>query len=109
MTESEMEAKQELRPLEQAYLEHVRQVMRHHLTGLTREELPAYLSHRLEHAGSTLPLLEPAAIEALFQATHGLPRKINRIAHSALSAAALGRSKQVHVEHLQAALDELQP
>jgi type II secretory pathway predicted ATPase ExeA len=86
-----------------------RLVVRHHLTGLTREELPGYLAHRLTLAGSTLPLFEPAAIEALFQATHGLPRKINRIAHYALSAAALGKAKQVRVEHLQAALDELQP
>ncbi len=86
-----------------------RLVVQHHLTGLTREELPAYLAHRLELAGCTLPLFEPAAIEALFQATHGLPRKVNRIAHYALTAAALAKAKQVKVEHLQAALDELQP
>ena len=67
-------------------------VVRYHLGGLTREEVPAYLTHRLQLAGCSLPLFEPAAIEALFHATQGLPRKINRIAHYALSAAALART-----------------
>ena len=35
-------------------------VVRYHLSGLTREELPAYLTHRLQLAGCTLPLFEPA-------------------------------------------------
>lgn len=83
-------------------------VVRYHLAGLTREELPAYLAHRLELAGCTLPLFEPAATEALFQATQGLPRKVNRAAHYALSAAALAKTRQITPEHLQAALDEVQ-
>lgn len=82
-------------------------VVRYHLSGLTREETPDYLSHRLQLAGSTLPLFEPAAIEALFQATQGLPRKLNGVAHYALSAAALAKAKQVTAEHVQAALEEL--
>jgi general secretion pathway protein A len=83
-------------------------VVRYHLGGLSREELPGYLTHRLQLAGSTLPLFEPAAVEALFHATQGLPRKINRAAHYALSAAALAKVRQVGAEHVQAALDELQ-
>ena len=84
-------------------------VVRYHLGGLTREELPAYLAHRLHLAGCALPLFEPAAVEALFQATQGLPRKINRAAHYALSAAALAKAQQISAEHVQTALDELQP
>jgi type II secretory pathway predicted ATPase ExeA len=83
-------------------------VVRYHLGGLSRDELPAYLTHRLQLAGCALPLFEPAAIEALFQATQGLPRKINRAAHYALSAAALAKLRQVSAEHVQAALDEVQ-
>ena len=83
-------------------------VVRYHLGGLSREELPAYLTHRLQLAGCALPLFEPAAIEALFQASQGLPRKINRAAHYALSAAALAKLRQVSAEHVQAALDEVQ-
>ncbi len=83
-------------------------VVRYHLAGLSREELPAYLVHRLELAGCTLPLFEDAAIEALFQASRGLPRRLNRIAHYALSAAALGASRQVSADHVAAALEEIQ-
>jgi general secretion pathway protein A len=81
-------------------------VVRHHLPGLAREELPQYLAHRLRVAGCELPLFEPAVIEALFQASQGIPRKINRLAHYALSAAALANAKSINPEHLQAALDE---
>ena len=84
-------------------------VVRHHLSGLTREELPHYLTHRLRLAGCELPLFEPPAVEAIFQATHGMPRKVNRLAHYALSAAAIAKTQQVTLDHLQTALDELSP
>jgi general secretion pathway protein A len=83
-------------------------VVRYHLGGLSREELPAYLTHRLQLAGCELPLFEPAAVETLFQATQGLPRKVNRTAHYALSAAALAKVRQISAEHVQSALDEVQ-
>lgn len=83
-------------------------IVRYHLGGLTREEVSAYLTHRLLLAGCSLPLFEPAAIEALFHATQGLPRKINRAAHYALSAAALAKLRQVTSEHVQTALEEVQ-
>lgn len=83
-------------------------VVRHHLTGLTRDELPGYLEHLLRLAGTEVPLFEAAAIEAVFQATSGLPRKINLLAHHALIAAALAKAKTVTAEHVGAALDEVQ-
>ena len=86
-----------------------RLVVRHHLAGLDRDEVEDYVRHRLRLAGCELPLFEAAAIEALFQSARGLPRQINRIAHYALSAAALDKAKTVTAEHLQNALDELQP
>ena len=86
-----------------------RLVVRHHHGGLDRAELDQYLSHRLHLAGTELPLFEPPAVEAMFQASRGLPRQVNRIAHYALSAAALAKSKNVTAEHMQQALDELAP
>ena len=68
-----------------------------------------HLAHRLRLAGSELPLFEPPAVEALFQASRGLPRQINRIAHYSLWAAALDSAHTVNHEHLQRALDELRP
>ena len=81
-------------------------VVRYHLGGLGRDELPEYLAHRLHLAACELPLFEPPAIEALFQATQALPRKVNRLAHYALTAAAIAQAKAVTVEHVQAALTE---
>ena len=86
-----------------------RLVVRHHLAGLQRDELDAYIEHRLRLAGCELPLFEPPAVEAMFQSARGLPRQINRIAHYALSAAALEGAKTVNAEHLQHALEELAP
>ena len=73
------------------------------------EELDAYLTHRLRLAGCELTLFEPPAVEALFQGARGLPRQINRIAHYALSAAALDNARTVNADHLQHALEELRP
>jgi len=84
-------------------------VVRHHLPGLARDEIPSYLEHRLRMAGTELPVFTPPAIEALFQATNGMPRKLNRLAHYALSAAALDKQHQVTEQHLHAALEELHP
>jgi type II secretory pathway predicted ATPase ExeA len=82
-------------------------VVQHHLTGLTREELPHYLAHLLHLAGTELPLFEPQAQEALFQASSGMPRKVNLLAHHALLAAAVTRTKTVSAEHIETALTEV--
>jgi type II secretory pathway predicted ATPase ExeA len=84
-------------------------VVRHHLGGLSRDELPDYLTHRLRLVGCELPLFEPAAVEALFQATQGMPRKVNRLAHYALTSAALNQAKNISIDHLQATLEEVTP
>jgi type II secretory pathway predicted ATPase ExeA len=82
-------------------------IVRHHLAGLTRDELPLYLAHLLRLAGTELPLFEAPGLEAIFQATNGLPRKVNLLAHHALTAAAIGKAKAVTAEHVQAALPEV--
>jgi type II secretory pathway predicted ATPase ExeA len=81
-------------------------VVRHHLGGLTRDEVPLYLEHLLRLAGTQLPLFDASAVEALFQATNGLPRKLNLLAHHTLMAAALAKAKAATAEHVQAALPE---
>jgi len=86
-----------------------RLVVRHHLGPLARDELDTYLTHRLHLAGCELALFEPPAIEALFQASRGLPRQVNRIAHYALTAAAANGVHHVGERQLQAAVEELQP
>jgi len=84
-------------------------VVRYHLAGLEREELPEYLTHRLRLSGCELPLFEPPAVEALFQATQGMPRKVNRLAHYALTSAAIEKARIVSAEHVQSAREEVAP
>lgn len=38
-----------------------------------------------------------------------MPRKLNRLAHYALTSAALTKAKSVTCEHVQAALEEITP
>jgi len=82
-------------------------IVRYHMPPLTRDELPMYLTHRLRRAGTELALFEPPAQEAIFQATGGLPRKVNALAYQSLLAAALARAKTVSPEHVQAAVPEV--
>ena len=82
-------------------------VGRYHMAALTREELTGYLAHRLRLAGAEVPLFDPTAEEAIYQATGGLPRKINLLAHHTLLAAALTRATLATADHVQAALPEV--
>lgn len=82
-------------------------VVRAHMGGLTRDELELYVAHLLRRAGTELPLFEPAALEAIFQATSGLPRRANQLCHFSLMAAAMARAKTVSADHVGAALPEI--
>lgn len=82
-------------------------VVRAHVRGLSRDEMGGYLAHRLRLAGCELPLFEASTAEAIFQASSGLPRKANLIAHHALFAAAIAKAKSITTEHVQAALAEV--
>ena len=84
-----------------------RVVVRAHVRGIGRDELGPYREHRLRLAGCELPLFEPSSVEAIFQASNALPRRVNLLAHHALFAAAIARAKTINTEHIQAALQEV--
>ncbi|MCH9675167.1 MAG: AAA family ATPase [Gammaproteobacteria bacterium] len=81
-------------------------VVRYNLGGLEREELDEYIAHRLRAASCELALFEPPAVEAIYQATQALPRKVNRLAHYALTACAADKARSVTAEHVHVALTE---
>jgi selenocysteine-specific elongation factor len=56
--------------------------------GLSREELDAYLTHQLKAAGVSQTLFDDTARQALYQATKGIPRKVNKLAMTSLRLAA---------------------
>src|SRR6266852_2652826 len=70
--------------------------VQYHLEGLWREELDAYLAHQLKAAGVTLPLFDDTARQALYQATKGILRKVNKLALTALRLAAEAKSQTVN-------------
>jgi transposase len=69
--------------------------VQYHLEGLSREELDAYLAHQLKAAGVTQPLFDEMARQALYQATKGIPRKVNKLALTALRLAASRKESTV--------------
>jgi type II secretory pathway predicted ATPase ExeA len=68
----------------------------YHLEGLTREELDAYLAQQLKAAGVSQPLFDDTARQALYQATRGILRKVNKLAVTALRLAALRKTTLVN-------------
>src|SRR5205085_7186392 len=68
----------------------------YHLEGLTREELDAYLTHQLKAAGVSQPLFDDTARQGLYQATKGIPRKVNKLALTALRLAASRKMQLVN-------------
>jgi len=81
--------------------------MRYHLEGLTRKELPLYLKHYLNRVGVTNPLFSEPAIEAIYQASKGIPRKVNLLAQASLMACASKKSQIVDGDHVREAVTEI--
>jgi type II secretory pathway predicted ATPase ExeA len=76
-----------------------------HLEGLPKEESFAYIEGRLHHGGNTTPLFTTNALELIHQASGGIMRDINMIAHSAMVGAYLTKSRQVEAEHVKTAIE----
>src|SRR6516162_7323145 len=70
--------------------------VQYHLEGLTRQELDTYLAYQLKAAGITQPLFDDTATQALYQASKGIVRKVNKLALAALQLAAERKSVQVN-------------
>lgn len=70
--------------------------VQYHLDGLSREELDAYLAQQLKAAGVGQPLFDDTARQALYQATKGILRKVNKLALTALRLAAARKLQTVN-------------
>ena len=77
------------------------------LTGLDREEIGAYVEHRLRkagHAGSAL--FDRAALAALHRASRGVPRLVNILAHKAMLLVYGEGGQLVMRQHVNAAAED---
>ncbi len=79
------------------------------LRGFDRDTTRLYLEHRLRLAGLDRPLFTAPALQALFDASQGIMRRIDALAHQALAAAATSRAKLIEPEHVVQAAEELRP
>ena len=77
------------------------------LRGFDRDTTRHYLEHRFKIAGLERPLFTAPAHEALFEASQGIMRRIDTLAHHALAAAATSRAKLIEPDHVLQAAEEL--
>lgn len=91
-------------------LEQLRQrvVASHHLEGLQREEVGDYLESRLQCVGwQGNPQFTPFACDVIYDHSHGIPRKINKLAARALLMGAMDELQTIDGPHIEALLDEV--
>lgn len=76
----------------------------YHLAPLKDEETSAYVQTRLEKAGGDRSLFDEDALDALYQASNGVPRDINNICDIALLLGFDARVKTVGEEQIEKAV-----
>ena len=72
-----------------------------HLPGMPSQGVRKYIEHRLRIAGAQREIFTPAACEAVFAASRGLPRLINQICDYALVYAFAQELPVVHADLIQ--------
>jgi general secretion pathway protein A len=77
------------------------------LRPLTAEETAQYVDHRLTVAGRTEPVFEESALDALFELSGGVPRKINRLCDLALLVGYADQLRRLTAQELEAVSEEL--
>ena len=80
---------------------------RYHLTPLSKEDVAAYVAHRLRMAGAYTDLFSRSAIRKLYKFSGGIPRLINVICDRALLGAYIEGRKAVDVPILKKAAREV--
>ena len=71
------------------------------LQSLTREESDAYIRHRLLAAGRTQTIFDDSALNAIFELSSGIPRRINRLCDFALLVGYASHFSLVSAEQIE--------
>jgi type II secretory pathway predicted ATPase ExeA len=77
------------------------------LRGLDREEVEAYLAHRLACARGSSDVFTSEAVSAIFRYSDGTPRLVNTLSDNALFEGFLARSNPVDASAVGAAAEQL--
>ena len=80
-----------------------------HIGPMDLLETQGYIEHRLKHAGSSgRPTFQPAAFEAIFAASGGIPRRINMICDRLLLLGYLGNTDTFDGDEVKEVVLEIQ-
>jgi general secretion pathway protein A len=80
----------------------------YHLGPMDRDETQAYVEHRLRHVGwSQYPRFAPAAFDAIYAFSAGIPRRINTLCNRLLLAAALSEEHDITAANVEATAQEI--
>ncbi|HTL03337.1 MAG TPA: AAA family ATPase [Vicinamibacterales bacterium] len=83
--------------------------IRYQLKPLTRNEVAAYVSHRVTIAGgATVVSFQPKALDLVHRLSEGIPRLINLLCDRALLACYSARANKVSVEMIKKAAESLE-
>ena len=80
---------------------------RYHLLPLNKDEVHAYISHRLGVAGGDVNIFASQAIQAIYKVTGGIPRLINLLCDRALTLAFTRQDPQVKRRVLLASAEQI--
>lgn len=92
-------------------LEQLRQrvIAAYHLKPLTATEIKAYIEHRMRKAGWTNdPSIEQGVYDVIFEATGGVPRRINTLFDRVLLNGFLDEAHAITVESVRGVCEEVQ-
>jgi hypothetical protein len=85
-----------------------RVIASYHLGPMDREETRAYVRHRLECAGwKGDPKIDDVIFHRLFEATGGLPRRINAVCNRLLLGAYMGKKHAIGEAELSETINEM--
>ncbi|MEM7688273.1 MAG: XrtA/PEP-CTERM system-associated ATPase [Pseudomonadota bacterium] len=80
----------------------------HHLEALDAGEVEHYITHRLEHVGwEGRPALSEGLLPALFEATNGIPRRVNQVMNRLLLLGAIEEHEELTLTMLEAVCEEM--
>ena len=78
------------------------------MQGLRGDEIGAYCSSLLQNAGLREEIFTPAAIEAIYCITNGLPRLVNNLVTTCLISACGKKQRQIDADVVYQAQRELE-
>jgi len=80
----------------------------HHLEALDQGEVEDYITHRLQYVGwQGRPSLDDGLLPALFEATGGIPRRVNQVMNRLLLLAAIEEHEALSLPMLTAVCEEM--